>query len=113
MSPTRSLLSHPRKRLHDVGLKSQRPAIHVPLTRQYVQRRLEWARDNVNRTQNDWIPILFTDESRFCMDFTDRRESVWRMPDKRFVSVCVAEHDSYGGGSVMVWAGISAQGKTN
>ena len=27
--------------------------------------------------------------------------------------VCIAEHDRYGGGSVMVWAGISAQGKTD
>ena len=27
--------------------------------------------------------------------------------------VCVAEHDRFGGGSVMVWAGISAQGKTD
>ena len=27
--------------------------------------------------------------------------------------VCIAEHDRYGGGSVMVWAGISAQGNTD
>ena len=27
--------------------------------------------------------------------------------------LCVAEHDRFGGGSVMVWAGISAQGKTD
>ena len=25
--------------------------------------------------------------------------------------VCIAEHDRYGGGSVMVWVGISAHGK--
>ena len=47
------------------------------------------------------------------MDFTDRRERVWRMPKDRFAPVCVAEHDSFGGGSVMVWAGISAQGTTD
>ena len=35
------------------------------------------------------------------------------MPDERFAPVCVAEHDRFGGGSVMVWAGISAQGKTD
>ena len=28
-----------------------------------------------------------------------------------FAPICVAEHDRFGGGSVMVWAGISAQGK--
>ena len=35
------------------------------------------------------------------------------MPSERFVPVCVAEHDSFGGGSVMVWEGIGAQGKTD
>ena len=74
---------------------------------------LAWARDHVTWTQNDWAPVLFTDESRFCVDFTDRRVRVWRMPNERFSPVCVAEHDWFGGGSVMVWAGISAQGKTD
>ena len=55
----------------------------------------------------------FTDESRFYVDFTDRRARVLRMPNERFDPVCVAEHDRFGGGSVMVWAGISAQGKTD
>ena len=75
--------------------------------------RLAWARDHVTLTQNDWAPVLFTDESRFCVDFTDRRARVWRMPNDLFAPVCVAEHDRFGGGSVMVWAGISAQGKTD
>ena len=75
--------------------------------------RLAWARDHVTWTQNDWAPVLFTVESRFCVGFTDRRARVWRMPNERFAPVCVAEHDRFGGGSVMVWAGISAQGKTD
>ena len=33
------------------------------------------------------------------------------MPNERFAPVRVTEHDRFGGGSVMVWAGISAQGK--
>ena len=35
------------------------------------------------------------------------------MSNERFAPACVAEHDRFGGGSVMVWAGISAQGKTD
>ena len=33
------------------------------------------------------------------------------MPNEHFAPVCVAEHDRFCGGSVMVWVGISAQGK--
>ena len=54
--------------------------------------------------------MLFTDESKFCIDFTDPRARVWRARDERFAPVCVVEHDRYGKGSVMVWAGISMQG---
>ena len=35
------------------------------------------------------------------------------MPNERFAPVCVAEHDRFGGDSVMIWAGISAQGETD
>ena len=54
--------------------------------------------------------MLFTDE--FCIEFTDRRARVWRARNERFAPVCVAEQGRYGNGSVIVWAGISMQGKT-
>ena len=50
-----------RNRLHEAGFRSRRPAIRIPLTRQHVQERLEWARDHVTWALNDWTPILFTD----------------------------------------------------
>ena len=49
----------------------------------------------------------------FYSSLTTRRARVWRMTNERFAPVCVAEHDRFGGGSVMVWAGISAHGKTD
>ena len=57
--------------------------------------------------------MLFTDESKFCIDFTYRRARVWRARNEHFAPVCVTEQDRYGKGSVMVWAGISMQGKTD
>ena len=60
---------------------------------------------------NDWTPELFTDESRFCVNYTDTRVQVLRSSSGRFASVFVANHDRSGGGSVMVWAGTSMWGK--
>ena len=68
-----------RNLLHDAGLRSRRPAIRVPLTWYHVQMSLAWAWDRVTWTQNDWAPVLFTDESRFCVDFTDRCARVCQM----------------------------------
>ena len=47
-----------RNRLHEAGLRSRRPAIRIPLTRPYVQERLEWARDHVTWALNDWNPFF-------------------------------------------------------
>jgi hypothetical protein len=35
------------------------------------------------------------------------------MPGERYADCCVTEHDRFGGGFVMVWAGISIDGKTD
>ena len=55
---------------------------------------------------------MWTDESRFTLDFHDGRVRDHRMPGERFASCCVLEHDRFGGGSVMVWAGIWHSGRT-
>ena len=90
-----------RNRLHEFGLNPRRPAIPLPLTRQHVKNRLDFTRTHVRWTIRVWTPVLFT-ESRFCLDLTDRRQLVWRMPKQRFDELNVAEHDCYGKGSVMI-----------
>ena len=57
--------------------------------------------------------MILTDESRFCLNFTDRRQCVWRMPSGRFDELKMTKHDRYGKGSVMVWKGIDVKGKTD
>ena len=57
--------------------------------------------------------MLFTDESRFCLNFTDRRQLLLRMPKERFDGLDAVEHDRHGKGSVMVWKGINVNGKTD
>ena len=95
----------------------RRACIHIALTRLHKQAHLNWAQqDHVNWTDNDWDPVLFckfTDESRYCLDFTDRHARVWRRRGERFQDANISEHDSNGGGSIMVWAGISRGGRTD
>ena len=73
-----------RARLHEAGLRARRPCIGIPLSRNHRRARNQWARDHVGWTRHDWRRVLFTDESRYCLDFTDRRARVWRRPGERF-----------------------------
>ena len=75
--------------------------------------RLNWARHHVNWGWNQWRRVLFTDESRVNLDFNDGRQQVWRQPGERYAACTNDEHDRYGGGSLMVWGGIWAGGRTD
>ena len=82
-----------RSRLHEGGLCSRRPCICIPLTRNHHRVWYEWAMDHVHWTLGDWRPVLFTDTSRYCLDFTDRRARVWQRPGERLHADNIAEHD--------------------
>jgi hypothetical protein len=99
--------------LHEGGLRSWRACIRIPLTQQHRQDRLNRFRAHVNRRVVDWAPVLFTDESRFCVDFTDCRARVWRRVGERYQDANIAGHDRYGGEPLMIWGGISRAGQTD
>lgn len=91
-----------RNRLHEANLHSRRPAVRPRLTQVHRAARLAWSRRHLAWTRQQWSMVLFTDESRFTMSFTDGRIHVWRRPRERFQDATVREHDRYGGGSIMV-----------
>ena len=59
-----------------------------------------------------WQHILFSDESRFSLRLSDGRYHVYRRRGERFTDQCVYETDRFGGGKVMVWAGIYHDGSS-
>ena len=99
-------------RLHSAGLRARRPYVGVPLSQRHRQARLGWIRQNRRWTNQRWATVLFTAESRFLLDMLDRRRRVWRRRGERNANCAIVEHDRYGGGSLMVWGGISVRSRT-
>ncbi|KAJ8349712.1 hypothetical protein SKAU_G00248420 [Synaphobranchus kaupii] len=94
----------------------QATCVHVVgpvLTAQHRAARLAFAREHQNWQVRHWRPVLFTDESRFTLSTCDRRERVWRRHGERYAACNIIQHDRFGCGSVMVWGGISLEGRTN
>lgn len=102
-----------RRRLHGGGLYARRPATCVPLTSRHRRDRLQWARQHVHWTPDQWRAVLFTDESRFSLQSDSRRYLIWREPGTRYHPSNIRERDAYGRGSVCVWGGISLGGRTH
>lgn len=101
------------RRLHEGGLYARRPAICITLTSHHRQDLLQWARQHVHWTHDQWRAVLFTDESRFSLQSDSRRILIWREPGTRFHPSHIRERDAYGAGSVCVWGGISLGGRTD
>ena len=101
------------RRLRQSGVRAYRPFRGVTLTRDHRRRRLQWARQFQGWRQRDWQRILFTDESRFQIFRADGRVRVYRRRGERSAECCVQETVPFGGGSVMVWAGICGQERTD
>ena len=83
------------------------------LTRHRRQQRSLWAQTHHRWTRQDWQKVLFTDESRFCLTRGDGRIRVYRRRNERYTEACTLERDRFGGGgSVMVWGGVSQHHRT-
>ncbi|KAK7090777.1 hypothetical protein V1264_010533 [Littorina saxatilis] len=97
-----------RNRLHNFGLRARRPVRGTTLTANHRAARtlhVRWQRQQ-------WAQVLFTDESRFCLEPADGRIRVWRRRGEHFAEGAVLERQRFGGGSVIVWGGISTRPRT-
>lgn len=101
-----------RRRLNDVGLNSCVPAKAPKLEVSHRVARLEFARRHQNWTDG-WRRVLFSDESRFCVNFVDGRQRMWRYRGERYNPTNFTATVAYGGGSVMVWGGICVGARTD
>lgn len=101
-----------RNRLNVKGYYSRKPIRKPKLSPTHMAARLSWAMTKCHFREQQWSRIVFTDESRFLLYPMDGRLRTWRCVGERNASYCTAETVSYGGGSVHVWAAISATSKS-
>ena len=101
-----------RNILREHNIRPRRPAIRPNLLPRHRAARLTWCRRYLKFRIQDWANILFTDEFRFHLDSSDGSSRVYRCVGERYADACVILRQSFGGGSAMVWEGITAHGRT-
>ena len=102
-----------RRRLHAAGLRAYRPAVRLVLMDRHRLARVAWARTHARWTRNDWRRVVFSDESRFCLQRSDGRIRIWRRRNERYRRNCIVERDRNRGGSVCIWGCVGVNTKTN
>lgn len=88
-----------------------RIAVRKPLLRPVnKQKRLKFAQEHADWTIEQWKSVLWTDESKFELFGSHRRQYVRRKVNERFKPECILPTVKHGGGSVMVWGCFSHAG---
>ena len=99
------------RRLRQAGVRPRRPLKRLRLEERHRNARVQWA--TLHRwTPAQWRNVMFTDESRYRRFHPDGRMRVFRRKGERYENSNIQETEAFGGGSVMVWAGIAIGGRT-
>lgn len=101
-----------RRRLREQNLKPHKPATGPKLTASHRQARLDFARQHLHWTLDQWETVLFSDESRMSLVGSDERRNVMRRPGERYAQCCIRETVRFCGGSTLFWGGISFTART-
>lgn len=99
-----------RKRLHKFNLHGRRARRKPLLSKRNIKARLTFARENVDKDQDFWNNVLWTDESKIELFGHQSRGHVWRKPNTAFQEKNLIPTVKHGGGSVMVWGCFAAAG---
>jgi transposase len=99
-----------RKRLATCGLKAYVRRKKPFLSPAHKERRFQWAKAHQHWSVEDWMAVMFTDESKFNLFGSDGRRWCWRKPGEEFDERYVRKEVKHGGGNVMVWGCITAKG---
>ncbi|GFT13521.1 transposable element Tcb1 transposase [Trichonephila clavipes] len=73
---------------HQSGLSARRPLLGLPLTQNHRRLHRQWC-DERRMWAAEWNEVVFTDESRICLQHHDGRIRVWRHRGERMLNSCV------------------------
>ncbi|GFY24272.1 transposable element Tcb1 transposase [Trichonephila clavipes] len=100
-----------RRRLQQSGLSARRSLLGLPLTQNHRCFHRQWC-DERRMWVAEWNEVVFTDESRICLQHHDGRIRVWRHRGERMLNSCVMHRHTGLAQSIMVRGGIGYHSRT-
>ncbi|GFT86121.1 transposable element Tcb1 transposase [Trichonephila clavipes] len=100
-----------RHLLQQSGLFARRPLLGLPLTQNHRRLLHQWC-DEIRMWTAEWNEVVFTDESRMCLQHHDGWIRVWRHRGERMLNSCVMHRHTGPAQGIMVWGGIAYHSRT-
>ncbi|GFT60192.1 transposable element Tcb1 transposase [Trichonephila clavipes] len=83
------------------GLTARHPLLGLPLTQNHRRFRRQWC-DEGRMWVAEWNEVVFTGESRICVQHHDGRIRVWRHRGEMMLKICVMHRRTGPSTSIMV-----------
>ena len=99
-----------RRVLRRGGLKAVTKVKKPFLSKRYKQLRFQFAVAHKDWTSQDWYKVIFSDETKVNRFWSDGRKWCWKNPGAVVDDRNVQGTAKFGGGSLMVWGCITAEG---
>ncbi|KAE8291428.1 Transposable element Tcb1 transposase Transposable element Barney transposase [Larimichthys crocea] len=96
--------------LHQIGLHGCGPRRKPLLMMMHKKARKQFAEDKQTKDMDYWNHVPWSDETRINLFGSDGVKHVWQQPGEEYKDKCVLPTIKHGGGSVMVWGCMSADG---
>ncbi|GFV48435.1 transposable element Tcb1 transposase [Trichonephila clavipes] len=101
-----------RSRLHQSDLSARHPLLGLPFTQNHRRLHGQWC-DERRLWAAEWNEVVFTDESRICLQNHDVRIIVWRHRGERMLNSCVMHRHTGPAPGIMEWVGIGYHSRTH
>ena len=92
---------------YQYAVKIKRPFF----TKKHRAARVEWCKQHLHWTNQDWRKVVFSDESTFYVLKRKNQVKIWRTDDERLVPECVQHMNTGNGGKVGICMGWDYENK--
>ncbi len=92
------------------GLKSAEKKKKPLLSQKNIKARLEFAKSHQDWTSDDWKRVIFSDETKINRFNSDGRTWYWSKDPTILNDKSVQQTVKHGGGKIMMWGCMTAQG---
>ncbi|GFU32761.1 transposable element Tc3 transposase [Trichonephila clavipes] len=100
-----------QRHLQQSGLSARRPLLGLPLAQNHRRLRRHWC-DERRMWVAEWNEVVFTDESRICLQHHDGRIRVLRLRGERMLNSCVMHRHTGSALDIRLWGGIGYHSRT-
>lgn len=99
-----------RNRLKEMGFTYRKAKRKPSLTSKQKKTRFQWAKERQSWTVDDWMRVIFSDESRICIGQGDDAGTfVWCRSNKIYEDNCLKKTCKFPQ-SLMIWGCMSGKG---